>query len=174
MAEASKAHIDALRSISLAEKYDLAERRIFVSGPQAIVRLLIMQKELDRRAGLATAGFISGYRGSPLGGLDLNFLRAKKVLEANDILFTPGLNEDLTATAVWGAQQAEMRGEGRYDGVFGLWYGKGPGVDRSGDVLRHANLAGTSRFGGVLALMATITRPNPPPPRISPNSPSPM
>jgi indolepyruvate ferredoxin oxidoreductase len=153
MAEAGKAHIDALRSISLADKYDLRETQIFVSGPQAIVRLLLMQKELDRRAGRATAGFISGYRGSPLGGLDLNLLRAKEALEAADIVFTPGLNEDLAATAVWGAQQAEMRGEGRYDGVFGLWYGKGPGVDRSGDVLRHANLAGTSRFGGVLALM---------------------
>ena len=153
MAEASKAYIEPLRSISLAEKYDLAERRIFVSGPQAIVRLLLMQREFDRRAGLSTAGFVSGYRGSPLGGLDLNILRAKKVLEAKDIFFQPGLNEDLAATAVWGAQQAEMRGEGRYDGVFGLWYGKGPGVDRSGDVLRHANLAGTSRFGGVLALM---------------------
>jgi len=154
MADASKAHIlDVPRSISLADKYNLDARRIFVSGPQAIVRLLLMQKELDRRAGLSTAGFISGYRGSPLGGLDLNFLRAKEALDANDIVFTPGLNEDLAATAVWGAQQAEMRGEGRYDGVFGLWYGKGPGVDRSGDVLRHANLAGTSRFGGVLALM---------------------
>jgi indolepyruvate ferredoxin oxidoreductase len=151
---ASKAQVaGAPRSISLADKYDLSETRIFVSGPQAIVRLLLMQKELDRRAGLSTAGFISGYRGSPLGGLDLNFLRAKAALDANDIVFQPGLNEDLAATAVWGAQQAEMRGEGRYDGVFGLWYGKGPGVDRSGDVLRHANLAGTSRFGGVLALM---------------------
>ncbi len=151
---ASKAQVaGAPRPISLADKYDLSETRIFVSGPQAIVRLLLMQKEIDRRAGLSTAGFVSGYRGSPLGGLDLNFLRAKAVLDANDIVFQPGLNEDLAATAVWGAQQAEMRGEGRYDGVFGLWYGKGPGVDRSGDVLRHANLAGTSRFGGVLALM---------------------
>ncbi len=112
-----------------------------------------MQKELDRRAGLNTAGFVSGYRGSPLGSLDLNLLRAKDVLEPAQIVFQPGLNEDLAATAIWGAQQAEMRGEGRYDGVFGLWYGKGPGVDRSGDVLRHANLAGTSRRGGVLALM---------------------
>jgi indolepyruvate ferredoxin oxidoreductase len=154
MAGASKAHIlDVPRSISLADKYDLSQTRIFVSGTQAIVRLLLMQRELDRRAGLSTAGFISGYRGSPLGGLDLNILRAKTVLEANDIFFQPGLNEDLAATAIWGAQQAEMRGEGRYDGVFGLWYGKGPGVDRSGDVLRHANLAGTSRYGGVLALM---------------------
>ncbi|MGH6818706.1 MAG: indolepyruvate ferredoxin oxidoreductase family protein, partial [Methylovirgula sp.] len=154
MADAGRAlHPDAPRSISLADKYDLAEQRIFVSGPQAIVRLLLMQKEVDRRAGLSTAGFVSGYRGSPLGGLDLNFLRAKEALEASDIVFQPGLNEDLAATAIWGAQQAEMRGEGRYDGVFGLWYGKGPGVDRSGDVLRHANLAGTSRCGGVLALM---------------------
>jgi indolepyruvate ferredoxin oxidoreductase len=156
MADAIKAERDTLEAqgaISLADKYDLKETRIFVAGPQAIVRLLLMQKEMDRRAGLSTAGFISGYRGSPLGGLDLNFLRAKNVLDANEIVFTPGLNEDLAATAVWGAQQAEMRGEGRYDGVFGLWYGKGPGVDRSGDVLRHANLAGTSRHGGVLALM---------------------
>jgi indolepyruvate ferredoxin oxidoreductase len=142
-----------LESTSLDDKYDLTKGRIFVSGPQAIVRLLLMQRELDRRAGLRTAGFISGYRGSPLGGLDLNFLRAKPVLDAAGILFQPGLNEDLAATAIWGSQQAEMRGEGRYDGVFGLWYGKGPGVDRSGDVFRHANLAGTSRHGGVLALM---------------------
>src|SRR5450631_2993064 len=142
-----------LRSTSLDDKYDLTKRRIFVSGPQAIVRLLLMQKELDRRNGLSTAGFISGYRGSPLGGLDLNFLRAKRVLDAAGIMFQPGLNEDLAATAIWGAQQAEMRGEGRFDGVFSLWYGKGPGVDRCGDVFRHANLAGTSPHGGVLALM---------------------
>jgi indolepyruvate ferredoxin oxidoreductase len=152
MADASHTRIST-PPLSLADKYDLAQSRIFVSGPQAVVRVLLMQSELDRRAGLHTAGFISGYRGSPLGGLDLNFERAIKALEARDILFEPGLNEDLAATAVWGAQQAEMRGEGRFDGVFGLWYGKGPGVDRSGDVLRHVNLAGTSRFGGVLALM---------------------
>src|SRR5579863_1526995 len=139
--------------LSLADKYDLAQNRVFVSGPQAIVRLLLMQAAIDRRAGLNTAGFISGYRGSPLGGLDLNFLRAKKALTARDIVFEPGLNEDLAATAIWGAQQAEMRGEGKFDGVFGLWYGKGPGVDRSGDAFRHANLAGTSPHGGVIALM---------------------
>ena len=143
----------APRSVSLDDKYDLNETRIFVSGPQAILRILLTQKEMDRRAGLRTAGFVSGYRGSPLGGLDLTFQRAGALLAENDISFQPGLNEDLAATAVWGAQQAEMRGEGRYDGVFSLWYGKGPGVDRSGDVFRHANLAGTSRFGGVLALM---------------------
>lgn len=156
MADAVKGPVDLLqelRSTSLDDKYDLSKQRIFVSGPQAIVRLLLMQKELDRRSGLNTAGFISGYRGSPLGGLDLAFTRAKRELEAANILFQPGLNEDLAATAVWGAQQAEMRGEGRFDSVFSLWYGKGPGVDRSGDVFRHANLAGTSKYGGVLALM---------------------
>ncbi|HEV7909517.1 MAG TPA: indolepyruvate ferredoxin oxidoreductase family protein, partial [Methylocella sp.] len=146
MTDAVKGPVDLpqdLNSTSLDDKYDLTKRRIFVSGPQAIVRLLLMQKELDRRNGLATAGFISGYRGSPLGGLDLNFLRARRPLDAAGVLFQPGLNEDLAATAIWGAQQAEMRGEGKHDGVFALWYGKGPGVDRSGDVLRHANLAGT-------------------------------
>ncbi|HEY0146779.1 MAG TPA: hypothetical protein VGB93_11680, partial [Methylovirgula sp.] len=107
--------------LSLADKYDLAQNRVFVSGPQAIVRLLLMQAAIDRRAGLNTAGFISGYRGSSLCGLDLNFLRAKKALTARDIICEPGLNEDLAATAIWGAQQDEMRGEGRFDGVIGLW-----------------------------------------------------
>ncbi|MGD0634065.1 MAG: indolepyruvate ferredoxin oxidoreductase family protein [Beijerinckiaceae bacterium] len=142
-----------LSTTTLADKFDLRKDRIFVSGAQAVVRLLLMQREIDRRAGHDTAGFVSGYRGSPLGRLDSNLFSAKKVLDAAAITFEPGLNEDLAATAVWGAQQAEMRGEGRYDGVFSLWYGKGPGVDRSGDVFRHANLAGTSALGGVLALM---------------------
>ncbi len=115
--------------------------------------MLLSQKERDRRAGLNTAGFVTGYRGSPLGGLDLQFSRLAREFKASDIRFEPGLNEELAATALWGAQQAEMRGEGRFDGVFGLWYGKGPGVDRCGDVFRHANLAGTSKHGGVLALM---------------------
>ncbi len=145
--------LDTPRSVSLADKYDLNQTRVFVTGPQAVLRMLLTQKELDRRAGLNTAGFISGYRGSPLGGVDITFFRANDLLTASDITFQPGLNEDLAATAVWGAQQAEMRGEGRFDGVFGLWYGKGPGIDRSGDVFRHVNYAGTSRFGGVLALM---------------------
>ncbi len=157
MADVVKGTLDrtssSISNVSLADKYDLAKRRVYLSGPQAVARLLLMQKELDRRAGLNTAGFISGYPGSPLGGLDHNFIRARDVFEANDILFQPGLNEDLAATAVWGSQQAEMRGEGRFDGVFGLWYGKGPGVDRSGDVFRHVNLAGSSQHGGVLALM---------------------
>ena len=143
----------ARRGVTLDDKYDLAKDRVFLSGTQAIVRLALMQKERDRRAGLNTAGFVSGYRGSPLGGLDLQFWRAGEHLKASDIVFQPGLNEDLAATAVWGSQQAELRGEGRYDGVFGIWYGKGPGVDRSGDALRHANFDGTSPHGGVLALM---------------------
>ena len=143
----------ARSGVSLDDKFDLSKERVFISGAQAIVRLALMQKERDRRAGLNTAGFISGYRGSPLGGLDQQFWRAKKVFEPNDIVFTPGLNEDLAATAVWGSQQAEIRGEGRYDGVFGIWYGKGPGVDRTGDVFRHANFDGSSKHGGVIALM---------------------
>ncbi len=142
-----------LSQTTLTDKYDLTKDRIFVSGAQAVVRMLLMQRELDRRAGLNTAGFVSGYRGSPLGRLDSNLLGAQAALTAANIRFEPGLNEDLAATAIWGAQQAEMRGEGRYDGVFALWYGKGPGVDRSCDALRHANLAGTSPHGGVLALM---------------------
>jgi indolepyruvate ferredoxin oxidoreductase len=143
----------ALRDVKLDDKYDLGQRRVFVTGFQALVRLCLMQKELDRRNGLNTAGFVTGYRGSPLGGLDSQFLRAKSFLETNDIRFQGGINEDLAATAVWGSQQAELRGEGKYDGVFGMWYGKGPGVDRTGDVFRHANLAGSAKHGGVLALM---------------------
>ncbi len=142
-----------LRPVSLEDKYDLSQDRVFVTGYQALIRLCLMQKERDRRAGLNTAGYVTGYRGSPLGGLDQQFLRAKQHLDANDIVFQAGLNEDLAATAVWGSQQAELRGEGKYDGIFGMWYGKGPGVDRSGDAFRHANFAGTSRHGGVLALM---------------------
>src|SRR4051812_48838335 len=143
----------ALKTVALDDKFDLTKDRVFITGTQAIVRLLLMQRERDRLAGLNTAGFVSGYRGSPIGGLDQNLWRAKKWLEAQNIVFQPGLNEELAATAVWGSQQAELRGDGKYDGVFGMWYGKGPGVDRSGDVFRHANMAGSSRHGGVLALM---------------------
>jgi indolepyruvate ferredoxin oxidoreductase len=137
----------------LSDRFDLSRDRVLITGTQAIVRLLLMQKERDRRAGLNTAGFITGYRGSPLGGVDAQMHKAKPLFDQNDILFLPGLNEDLAATAIWGAQQAEMRGEGKYDGVFSIWYGKGPGIDRSGDALRHVNLAGTSPHGGALALM---------------------
>jgi indolepyruvate ferredoxin oxidoreductase len=143
----------ALREVTLDDKYDLGQRHIFVTGFQALVRLCLMQKELDRRNGLNTAGFVTGYRGSPLGNLDSQFLRAKRFLEKSDVRFQGGINEDLAATAVWGCQQAELRGEGKYDGVFAMWYGKGPGVDRTGDVFRHANLAGSAKHGGVLALM---------------------
>jgi indolepyruvate ferredoxin oxidoreductase len=143
----------ALRDVKLDDKYDLGQRHIFVTGYQALVRLCLMQKELDRRNGLNTAGFVSGYRGSPLGGLDSQFMRARGFLEKSDVRFQGGINEDLAATAVWGSQQAELRGEGKFDGVFAMWYGKGPGVDRTGDVFRHANFAGSSKHGGVLALM---------------------
>jgi indolepyruvate ferredoxin oxidoreductase len=142
-----------LRTVTLDDKYDLSQTRIFVTGFQALVRLCVMQKELDRRNGRNTAGFVTGYRGSPLGGLDTQFQRARKFLEASAVRFQGGINEDLAATAVWGSQQAELRGEGKYDGVFAMWYGKGPGVDRTGDVFRHSNLAGSSKYGGVLALM---------------------
>ncbi|MGA7612072.1 MAG: hypothetical protein WCF49_18025, partial [Xanthobacteraceae bacterium] len=109
----------ALKKVTLADKYDLTQDRIFVTGDQALVRMCLVQKERDRRAGLNTAGYITGYRGSPLGGLDYQFQRAESVLKPNDVVFQPGLNEDLAATALWGSQQAELRGEGKFDGVFG-------------------------------------------------------
>jgi indolepyruvate ferredoxin oxidoreductase len=137
----------------LEDKYDLNETRQILTGTQAIVRLVLMQRARDVRAGLNTAGYVTGYRGSPIASLEAAMLRSRRILEENHITFMTGLNEDLAATALWGSQQAELRGEGRYDGVFGVWYGKGPGVDRTGDVFRHANHAGTSRHGGVLALM---------------------
>jgi indolepyruvate ferredoxin oxidoreductase len=140
-------------AVSLDDKYALDETRQLLTGTQAIVRLMLTQRARDVRAGLNTAGYVTGYRGSPIATLEAAMLRARGVLEPNHIKFQPGLNEDLAATALWGSQQAELRGEGKYDGVFGVWYGKGPGVDRTGDVFRHANHAGTSRHGGVLALM---------------------
>jgi indolepyruvate ferredoxin oxidoreductase len=142
-----------LRPVSLDDKYDLNQSHVLVTGYQALIRACLMQKARDRQAGINTGGYLTGYRGSPLGGLDQQFIRAALPLSQADIKFQPGINEELAATALWGTQQAELRGEGKFDGVFGLWYGKGPGVDRSGDVFRHANLAGTSKNGGVLALM---------------------
>lgn len=138
------------QDISLHDRLDLTKSPVLLNGTQALVRLMLMQKARDEQAGLNTAGLCTGYRGSPLGAVDLQMARAKKELSAANITFQPGLNEDLAATAIWGSQQAELRGQGKYDGVFGLWYGKGPGVDRSGDVMRHANLAGTSPHGGVI------------------------
>src|SRR6476620_9909889 len=142
-----------LRSVSLNDKYDLNQSHVFVTGYQALIRACLMQKERDRRAGLNTAGYVTGYRGSPLGGLDQQFMRAGQILTAADVKFQPGINEELAATALWGSQQAELRGEGKYDGVFGMWYGKGPGVDRTVEVFRHANFAGSSKNGGAIALM---------------------
>lgn len=141
-----------LAEVSLDDKYELEEGRVFLTGIQALVRLPLMQKARDRAAGLNTAGFISGYRGSPLGGYDQALWKIRPQLKQNDIHFEPGVNEDLAATAVWGSQQLNMYKGANYDGVFGLWYGKGPGVDRTGDVFRHANSCGTSKYGGVLAL----------------------
>jgi indolepyruvate ferredoxin oxidoreductase len=141
------------QKISLNDKYDLTKSPVMLNGTQALVRLMLMQKHRDVQAGLNTAGLVTGYRGSPLGAVDMQMKRAEKHLTASDITFQYGLNEDLAVTALWGAQQAEVRGEGKYDGVFGLWYGKGPGVDRSGDAIRHANMAGSSKYGGVLMAM---------------------
>ena len=141
------------RSVSLVDKYTLKKGYAFMTGIQALVRLPLVQRELDLKAGLNTAGYISGYRGSPLGGYDQQLELNTKLLNEYHVKFQPGVNEDLAATALWGTQQTELGGEGKYDGIFGIWYGKGPGVDRSGDALRHANYAGTSKFGGVLALM---------------------
>jgi indolepyruvate ferredoxin oxidoreductase len=150
---AASARSVGLRSVSLDDRYALDSERIFLSGTQALVRLALVQQARDRAAGLKTAGFVSGYRGSPLGGFDQELWRARKRLEAADILFVPGVNEELGATAVWGSQMAGMNPRRRFDGVFGLWYGKGPGLDRAMDVLKHANAAGTSRHGGVLAIV---------------------
>ena len=140
------------KKISLSDKYTLREGSIFLTGIQALVRLPLIQKELDESNHLNTGGFISGYKGSPLGGYDLELERAKKYLEEKSIFHQPGLNEELGATAVWGSQQGEFKNRGNKDGVFGIWYGKGPGVDRTMDVFKHANAAGSSKHGGVLAI----------------------
>ncbi|NKD54402.1 MULTISPECIES: indolepyruvate ferredoxin oxidoreductase family protein [unclassified Haematospirillum] len=136
--------------VTLEDKYAASSGRIYLSGIQALARIPMTRRILDLGNGLDTAGFISGYRGSPVGTLDTTLLAARKHLEKHHIVFQPGLNEDLAATAVWGSQQGAMFPGQRYDGVCGYWYGKGPGVDRSGDVFRHANMAGTSRHGGVV------------------------
>ncbi|MFT6532738.1 MAG: indolepyruvate ferredoxin oxidoreductase [Limimaricola cinnabarinus] len=137
--------------MSLDDKYTAETGHVFLTGIQALVRLPMTQMRRDRAAGLNTGTFISGYRGSPLGGYDQQLMAARKRLDPLDIVFQPGVNEDLAATAVWGSQQLGLSEGARKDGLLGLWYGKGPGVDRSGDVLKHANAAGTSANGGVLA-----------------------
>ncbi|MFO1269689.1 MAG: indolepyruvate ferredoxin oxidoreductase family protein, partial [Rubrivivax sp.] len=142
-----------LETATLDDKYSLAERRAFMSGVQALVRLPMLQRQRDALAGMNTAGFVSGYRGSPLGGYDQALWAAKKHLQANHIVFQPGVNEELAATAVWGTQQLDLYPQTKkHDGVFGIWYGKGPGVDRCLDVFKHANMAGTARLGGVIAV----------------------
>ena len=143
----------ALEQVTLDDKYTLPEGRAFMSGIQALVRLPMLQRQRDAAAGLNTAGFVSGYRGSPLGGYDQALWAAKKHLAAQHIIFQPGVNEELAATALWGTQQLEFDAANKkHDGVFGIWYGKGPGVDRCSDVFKHANMAGTAPHGGVIAI----------------------
>jgi indolepyruvate ferredoxin oxidoreductase len=139
-------------TVTLDDKYILETGRVYLTGTQALVRLPMMQRQRDHAEGLKTGGYISGYRGSPLGGFDQALWQAKRFIKNNHIEFQPGLNEDLAATALWGTQQIHLYPGAKYDGVFGMWYGKGPGVDRCGDVFKHANYAGTSRHGGIIAL----------------------
>ena len=141
-----------LENISLDDKYTLERGRVFLTGTQALIRLPMMQRQRDMRAGLNTAGYITGYRGSPLGNVDMTAMKAKRHLESHHVKFHPGMNEDLAATACWGTQQANLFPGAKYDGVFAMWYGKGPGVDRCGDIFKHANMAGTDKYGGVLVL----------------------
>ena len=142
--------IDA--SYELEDRYRRESGRVYLTGVQALVRLPLMQRQRDHAAGLDTAGFISGYRGSPLGTYDMALWQARELLEQHHVHFEPGVNEDLAATAVWGSQQASLQPGPRYDGVFAIWYGKGPGVDRSTDPIKHGNYLGTAARGGVLAL----------------------
>ena len=143
----------AMEDVTIDDKYLLESGRAFMTGVQALVRLPLLQRRRDAMAGHNTAAFISGYRGSPLGTYDQSLWQAKKYLSENHVVFNPGVNEELGVTAVWGSQQLEFDAASKkYDGVFGIWYGKGPGVDRSGDALKHANLAGTAPLGGVIAL----------------------
>ncbi len=139
-----------MQAVTLEDKYVSDQDRVYLTGIQALVRLALVQRRRDVAAGLNTGGFISGYRGSPLGGLDEALWKAKKHLEAHHVKFVPGVNEELAATAVWGTQQVNLIGESDYDGVFAMWYGKGPGVDRCGDAFKHMNFAGTAKHGGVL------------------------
>ncbi|MEO8249436.1 MAG: indolepyruvate ferredoxin oxidoreductase family protein, partial [Burkholderiales bacterium] len=144
----------SLETVTLDDRYALDKGRAFMSGVQALVKLPMLQRLRDQNRGRNTAGFISGYRGSPLGGYDQALWKAAKYLKAQNIVFQPGVNEELAATALWGTQQLGFSpaGTNKFDGVFGIWYGKGPGVDRCSDVFKHANMAGTTEFGGVIAV----------------------
>jgi indolepyruvate ferredoxin oxidoreductase len=139
-----------MQTVTLDDKYTSDNGRIYLTGIQALVRLMLVQRRRDLAAGLNTAGFVSGYRGSPLGGLDQALWKARPHLEAHHVKFQPGVNEELAATSVWGSQQLHLTGPSDYDGVFAMWYGKGPGVDRCGDVFKHMNFSGTAKHGGVL------------------------
>ncbi len=142
-----------MQTVSLDDKYELTDGRVYITGTQALVRAAMMQRIRDKAAGLNTACFISGYRGSPMHNLDKELWAAKRFLPDSNIQFLPAINEDLAATAIWGTQQVAIFGDAKYDGVFSLWYGKGPGLDRSIDAIRHAHSAGTARNGGVLAVV---------------------
>ena len=146
--------LEAMQQASLDDKYTLSHGQAFMSGVQALVRLPMLQQQRDLSQGQRTGGFVSGYRGSPLGGYDQALHAARDHLAKHDVVFQPGVNEELAATAVWGTQQLGFAppASRRLDGVFGLWYGKGPGVDRCSDVFKHGNMAGTTPWGGVLAL----------------------
>src|ERR1035437_1144803 len=145
-------HMQSQDTISLNDKYTLERGRAFITGTQAFIRLAMLQRQRDVKAGLNTGGFITGYRGSPMGSVGITAAKAKKYLDAHHVKFHPGVNEDLAATSIWGTQQVNLFPGAQYDGVFSMWYGKGPGVDRCGDVFKHANMAGSSKNGGVLVL----------------------
>ncbi|TAG00463.1 MAG: indolepyruvate ferredoxin oxidoreductase family protein [Betaproteobacteria bacterium] len=142
----------AIEEVKLDDRWTLKSGRTYMNGSHALLRLMMLQRQKDELAGLNTGGFLSGYRGSPLGAIDQNAWKSKKHLAASHITFQPGVNEELAATAVWGTQQLNLYPQAKYDGVFAMWYGKGPGVDRCGDVFKHANHAGTSKHGGVLLI----------------------
>ena len=141
-----------LSPYQLSDRYLQTQGRVYMTGTQALIRILIEQSRRDKKAGLNTGGFVSGYRGSPLGGVDLELWREKELIRESGIEFLPAVNEDLAATAILGSQQVESNPDKTVDGVFGLWYGKGPGVDRSGDALKHGNAYGSSPNGGVLVV----------------------
>ena len=143
---------EALREISLQSKYTLTDEAVLINGNQALVRMLLLRRELDERAGLDTAGFVTGYRGSPIGGFDAELWRSRELLDSHNIRFQPGVNEDLAATAITGTQQLDALPNPQVEGVFSIWYGKGPGVDRSLDALKHGNYSGAHRNGGVLVV----------------------
>ncbi len=142
----------AIAEVALDDRFTQPSGRFYMNGSHALLRLMMLQRQIDEAAGLNTGGFVTGYRGSPLGAIDQNAWKAKKHLEKSHIKFVPGVNEELAATAVWGTQQVNLHADAKYDGVFAMWYGKGPGVDRCGDVFKHANHAGSSKHGGVLLI----------------------